>query len=719
MLLLFFVMGQFSRTILAVFCLVVLPARFSFAEGTRQVMPTTSSKGQLCMNRYRNDFALYNGQADFRLNITVADPTEVIRFGFGRVVSQYTSGLVYRIKDPAGNVVFAESVVPASGSGYISSYAEAFAGPFPANGGYNYLKLHPVKTGDYYLEFNYPGTISDDNRRILEFFDITVVNASGNEMNGRVWSKAWQFWSGSDSYSSNDRFYGKMMVFSDDSIVTQVDCNGLQGGSFSFSSNSTGCSTTGNLTNDRMSRQGFNTYPQYKVFLNDPDNKLYPTQKLTSGIILPLKVTTNCTTGGADFGINVEKDGAIRLLIEINPTPGADMEDVQFIINAKANPGGSGCNIISWDGLDNLGRPVSNGTTLAYSVTNLSGLTHLPIYDIENNDKGFIVRQIRPAGGQLRIYWDDTQIAAGTSNATTGCINSSGCHTWTNDFGNNRTINSWWYVSWTEISATPFITKKTPGIIPISGKNYHCIAAETLLFSVADEPNSTSYKWSYSGSGVTIAAGGKTANASFSPYATAGNIIVQGHNDVCGDGPVNSLPITFESLPVVALEPFPDICYTLSGLRLSGGQPPGGNYFVNGVPADSLFPYKEPAGMHTVIYTYKSPIGCSNSDTTAILLRKGPDCEGTAFFPEAFSPNNDNLNEAFRPVVQNVFSFRMQIFNRWGQLIFSTNDVSKGWDGTSKGKECPSGTYTYKATYAPSLRINENKTQRGVIELIR
>lgn len=712
-------MKQFIITILAVFCLSILPSRLLFAEGTRQVMPTTSSKGQLCINRYRNDFALYDGLAEFRLNIAVANPTEVIRFGFGRVIGQYTSGLVYRIKDPSGNIVLSGSPVPSSGPGFINSYSEAVAGPFPAGGGYNYLKLHPVKTGDYYLEFNYPGTISDDNRRILEFFDITVANESGSELNGRVWSKAWQFWSGSDSYSSNDRFYGKMMIFSDDSIVTQVDCNGFKGGSFSFSSNSTGCSTTGNLTNDRMSRQGFNTYPQYKVFLNDPDNKLYPTQKLTSGIILPLKVTTNCASGGADFGIKVEKDGAIRLLLEINPAPGADAEDVQFILNAKANPGGSGYNIISWDGNDNLGRPVSNGTTLVYSVTNLSGLTHLPIYDIENNDNGFIVKQIRPAGGQLRIYWDDTQIAAGTSNTTTGCISSSGCHTWANDFGNNRTINSWWFVSWAEISASPFVTKKTPGIIPISGKNFHCIGAETLVFSVADEPNSTSYKWSYSGSGVTIAAGGKTANASFLPNATAGNMVVQGHNDICGDGPVNSLPITFESLPVVALEPFPDICYTLPGLRLSGGQPAGGSYFVNGVPADSLFPYKEPAGLHTIIYTYTSPIGCSNSDTTAILLRKGPDCEGTAFFPGAFSPNNDLKNDRFRPVVQNVFSFRMQIFNRWGQLIFSTDNISTGWDGTSKGKECPAGTYTYKAIYAPSLRTNENKTKRGVFELIR
>jgi gliding motility-associated-like protein len=708
-------MKEFIRSIAAVFCLVAFSNQLVYPEGTKQVMPaTTNAFGQLCVNKWRNDFAFYDASPEFRLNISVSNASEAIRFGFGRVLdnsNNVVSDLVYRIKDPTGTVVFGPFPVAASGTGRINSYAESVTGPFA--GGYNYLEYNPLIPGDYCLEFYYPPSYVDNTRHYLEFFDITVVNAAGNAVDGRVWSKAWQFWSG------DGQFYGKMMVLSDDSIVTQVNCNGFRGGSFSFSSNMTGCSTTGDLLNDRMSRTGFHTYPQYKVFLNDPDNNLYPTQKLTSGIILPVTVTTNCTTGGADFGIKVEKDGAIKLLIQINPAPAADPEDVQIIANVLANPGGTGYNIITWDGNDNFGRPVTNGTSLAFTVTNLSGLTHLPIYDIENNDNGLIVNQIRPAGGQLKIYWDDTQIAGGTSNTSTGCTNLSGCHTWNNEFGNNNTINSWWFVSWSETSATPFITKKAPGPVNVTGNAVHCIGKGNLAFSVADEPNSTSYTWSYSGTGVAISATGTTATLDFSEVATPGLLSVNGYNNICGDGPVNMLDIIFEPLPAVLLLPFPEMCYTLPGFRLTGGQPEGGIYYVDGKIADTLYPYKESAGSHSIVYTYTAPVGCSNSDTVLINLRKGTDCEGTVFFPDAFSPNIDGLNEKFKPVVENIYSFKMSIFNRWGEMIYSTEDVTNGWDGTSMGLECPVGIYTYKATYAPSLRSNENKTQRGMFSLIR
>ena len=717
-------MRKVYRSLIAVFCIVVFPTVILFAEGTKELMPTTSSKGQLCINKYRNDFAFYNAAPEFRLTISIANSNETIKFGFGKLVSANTTGLVYRIKDPAGIIVLPQAAVPVSGKGFIYTYAEALAGPLPASGGYDYEEFHPGTPGDYYLEFYYPpeasGAYIDNSRRILEFFDITVADAVGKPINGRVWSKAWQFWSGSDSHSTIDRFYGKMMILSDDSIVTQVDCNGFRGGSFSFSSNMTGCDATSIQSNDRMSRVGFHTYPQYKVFLNDPDNILFPTQKLPSGVLTPILVTPECD-GSADFGIKVDKDCTVKLLIDINPGQGADPEDVQIIENVKANPGISGYNIIHWDGNDNYGRPVANGKTLTFTVTNLSGLTHLPIYDIENNDYGYIVRQIRPAGGSepMKIYWDDTQIAGGTANTSSGCNSTSGCHPWNNDFGNNNTINSWWFVTGSIVSSTPFFSKRTPGAPTISGKNVHCVGEGTLEFSVSAEPNSTRYKWSYSGKGVTLETSGLTAKLTFSATSTPGDLSVSGENDSCGAGPKSIMNIVFEPLPKVVLEPFPDMCYTLPGFRLSGGTPLGGTYYIDGEQADSLYPYKEPEGIYAIAYYYTSPVGCSNSDSASILLYNSPDCDGTIFFPDAFTPDGNSVNDNFRPVAENIFSFKMNIYNRWGQLVYTAEDVDKGWDGTCMGEQCPSGTYTYVATYAPSLRTDESKTKKGAFTLIR
>ena len=696
--------------------MVVFAAMHLFAEGTKQIMPASNTKGQLCINKFRNDFAFYDAAPEFRLNISIADPTEVIRFGFGKILdaNAVQSNLFYRIKGPSG-YISVELPVPTSGAGFIDSYTAAVAGPFP--GGYPYLEFKPAIPGDYYMEFYYPGA-SADIRRNIEYFDITVVNASGNAIDGRVWSKAWHFWSASDNYSTVERFYGKMMILSDDSIVTQVDCNGFRGGRFSISSNMTGCYQTGILTTDRMSRTDFHTYPQYKVFLNDPDNKLFPTQKLPSGIIAPITIATDCKTGGAVFGIKVDKDCVIKLGIKLNPLAGGNSDEVQIIEAAKANPGGNGYNLIPWNGNDNSGKPVANGTTLAYTVTNLSGITHLPIFDIENNDFGFIVKQIRPAGGQLKIYWDDSSVG-GTTNASAGCNSVNGCHSWGESVGNNNTINTWWFVSGSETTAIPFVTKREPGSVLITGSNVHCVGAGSLEFSVTNEQNSTGFTWSYPGAGVTIDSSGLTARLNFSANAKEDTLKVHGWNNSCYDGPSASMPIIFEALPLVTLASYPDICFTAPGFGLTGGKPEGGIYFVDGAKTDSLYPYRLPEGLYSISYFYTSPVGCSNSDTASVHLFNSPDCEGTIFFPDVFSPNGDNVNDFFRPVVENIFSFTMHIYNRWGQLMFSTQDVSKGWDGKYQGAECPNGAYSYDATYAPSLRTDEFKTKRGMFTLLK
>jgi len=180
-------------------------------------MPGSNAKGQLCINKWRNDFAFYDGKAEFRLNILIANTSEAVRFGFGQVLNNSNnqfSNLTYRVKNSTGTIVYGPSPVPSSGKDYINSYADAVSGLIA--GGYDYLEIKLLITGDYYLKFYYPSPYVDNTRHYLEFFDITVVNSAGNKIAGRVWSKAWQFW------SESDLFYAKMMILSDDSIVTKL-----------------------------------------------------------------------------------------------------------------------------------------------------------------------------------------------------------------------------------------------------------------------------------------------------------------------------------------------------------------------------------------------------------------------------------------------------------------------------------------------------------------
>jgi gliding motility-associated-like protein len=67
------------------------------------------------------------------------------------------------------------------------------------------------------------------------------------------------------------------------------------------------------------------------------------------------------------------------------------------------------------------------------------------------------------------------------------------------------------------------------------------------------------------------------------------------------------------------------------------------------------------------------------------------------WIPSAFTPNGDNRNDIFR-VMGNISSkeFSLQIYNRWGELIFESNDVEIGWNGTYKGTLVQDDIYTYK-----------------------
>ncbi len=89
------------------------------------------------------------------------------------------------------------------------------------------------------------------------------------------------------------------------------------------------------------------------------------------------------------------------------------------------------------------------------------------------------------------------------------------------------------------------------------------------------------------------------------------------------------------------------------------------------------------------------------------------------FVPTAFTPNDDDLNSVFKPegVYINVKNYLMQIYDRWGSLIFETQTLSQGWDGTDGGREMPVGAYVYEITFTAA--DGTEYQQRGTITLTR
>ncbi len=109
-----------------------------------------------------------------------------------------------------------------------------------------------------------------------------------------------------------------------------------------------------------------------------------------------------------------------------------------------------------------------------------------------------------------------------------------------------------------------------------------------------------------------------------------------------------------------------------------------------------------------------TPDGCQGMDDILVKVYKGPDI----YVPSGFTPNNDGLNDVLRPIPVGIKEFRFfRVFNRWGQVIYATQDPRHGWDGKIKGTEQGTGTYVWMAE---AIDYKGNLvTRKGVVTIIR
>jgi len=98
------------------------------------------------------------------------------------------------------------------------------------------------------------------------------------------------------------------------------------------------------------------------------------------------------------------------------------------------------------------------------------------------------------------------------------------------------------------------------------------------------------------------------------------------------------------------------------------------------------------ASYHTV------PDTCGREDSVTLAFISG--CENKLFVPAAFTPNGDNRNDLFKPAVFGLVDlFELQLYNRYGQLLFRTDKILQGWDGTFKNKPQGLGSYAWVLRY--------------------
>lgn len=143
----------------------------------------------------------------------------------------------------------------------------------------------------------------------------------------------------------------------------------------------------------------------------------------------------------------------------------------------------------------------------------------------------------------------------------------------------------------------------------------------------------------------------------------------------------------------------------------------------NGTPTTSTnenvnpitFPYDQP-GDYPIELTVTNAAGCTDSIIYYVTI----DSDVLIFAPNTFTPDNDEFNQNWMVHMSgiDVYDFELVIYNRWGEVVWESRDVSVGWDGTYGGRPVQDGTYTWFIKCA-DLTNDEKYEFQGHLNVIR
>jgi gliding motility-associated-like protein len=118
---------------------------------------------------------------------------------------------------------------------------------------------------------------------------------------------------------------------------------------------------------------------------------------------------------------------------------------------------------------------------------------------------------------------------------------------------------------------------------------------------------------------------------------------------------------------------------------------------------------ENPLHNYSALGNYEITLVATNMYNCSDTASANINATGDIVFPNAFTPDpnfssggkydlTDYTNHVFFPYATGITEFKMMIFNRWGELIFESDDINTGWDGYYRGELCQQDVYVYKAS---------------------
>ncbi|MEI6577365.1 MAG: gliding motility-associated C-terminal domain-containing protein [Bacteroidota bacterium] len=234
-----------------------------------------------------------------------------------------------------------------------------------------------------------------------------------------------------------------------------------------------------------------------------------------------------------------------------------------------------------------------------------------------------------------------------------------------------------------------------PTVFNVSGGGYYCLGADPLSIDLSGSESGVTYMVYIDGHPSSITGIGTGSALSFSPVQDSGVYVIHAINTTtgCKSDMTGSASVFKIYMPKIQIGDTMYFC-DASGIKLDAGDFQDTLvYLWSDGSSGRYFTVMEPGVYNVKVFKEQ----CYSEDSILV------EACSELWMPNIFTPNGDNYNPRFlsKIIAGEILTYSIEIYNRWGKMVYQSEDLKEGWDGSlfNRGNDCPDGVYFYIVKY--------------------